>query len=296
MRSFRTPAIFTAYACILLLMSLSQVLWTLRQGFVTVSGMRAGIDGYIWMTFLQFALIVLIAPAMTAGSIASERERQTLDLILVTQTGAFKIALGKLLDGFLFLGVLVISSAPFLSLVFLTGGITPLQVARTLLFLMVSAFAALSVGLFASALFKRTAAAAVTAYLIVFAIGLGTLIPLFNGAQNAIARLANDAALMQSITTEQALALIPKSALVNPAIGLVSLLVDQTELIRQTFSGAIPYGYVYYSLFEEIRFDIVANINMAIMAGLGLCFALAAAALIRPRARRIARIRRGAAR
>jgi ABC-type transport system involved in multi-copper enzyme maturation permease subunit len=206
---------------------------------------------------------------------------------LVTNTGAFKIVLGKLLDGLLFLVVLVVSSAPFLSLVFLTGGIEPMEVARTLLFLIVCAFAALSVGIFSSSLFKRTATAAVVAYLIIFAIGLGTLLPLFYGTNAAISRLAQDAALMQSMTTETALGLIPKVTLVNPAIGLVSLLVDQTELIRQTFSNTVPYGYIYYSLFQEIRFDVVSDINMALMAGLGMLFALASAALVRPRAFRL---------
>ena len=287
MRSFRTSAVFTLYALILLALSLTQALSSLGRGYVTAPDMRAGIENYIWLAFLQFALIVLIAPAMTAGAISGERERQTLDLLLVTNTGAFKIVLGKLLDGFLFLVVLVLSSAPFLSLVFLTGGIEPMEVARTLLFLIVCAFAALSVGIFASSLFKRTAAAAVAAYLILFAIGLGTLLPLFYGSSAVISRLAQDAALMQSMTAESALAIIPKVALANPAIGLVSLLVDQTELIRQTFSNTIANGYIYYSLFKEIRFDIISDINMALMAGLGMAFALASAALVRPRAFRL---------
>lgn len=287
MRSFRTSAVFTLYALILLALSLTQALSSLGRGYVTASDMRAGIENYIWLAFLQFALIVLIAPAMTAGAISGERERQTLDLLLVTNTGAFKIVLGKLLDGFLFLVVLVLSSAPFLSLVFLTGGIEPMEVVRTLLFLIVCAFAALSVGIFASSLFKRTAAAAVAAYLILFAIGLGTLLPLFYGSSAVISRLAQDAALMQSMTAESALAIIPKVALINPAIGLVSLLVDQTELIRQTFSNTIANGYIYYSLFKEIRFDIISDINMALMTGLGMAFALASAALVRPRAFRL---------
>ena len=39
------------------------------------------------MVMLQFGMLVLVAPAMTAGSISGERERQTLDLLLVTDTG-----------------------------------------------------------------------------------------------------------------------------------------------------------------------------------------------------------------
>lgn len=54
------------------------------------------------MIMLQFGMLVLVAPAMTAGSISGERERQTLDLLLVTNTGPVKLVLGKLLESFSF--------------------------------------------------------------------------------------------------------------------------------------------------------------------------------------------------
>ena len=42
---------------------------------------------------------------MTAGSISGKRERQTLDLLLVTNTGPVKLVLGKLLESFSFLAL-----------------------------------------------------------------------------------------------------------------------------------------------------------------------------------------------
>jgi hypothetical protein len=53
MRSFRTSAVFTLYTLILLALSLSMSLSGIGRGYVTTQIMRSGIEGYIWLTFLQ---------------------------------------------------------------------------------------------------------------------------------------------------------------------------------------------------------------------------------------------------
>ena len=116
--------------------------------------MRLSVDGYAYMIMLQFGMLVLVAPAMTAGSISGERERQTLDLVLVTNTGPVKLVLGKLLESFSFLALLVMCSLPMLSLVLITGGATLAQVLISVAFLLLTALAALSVGLVCSSLFS----------------------------------------------------------------------------------------------------------------------------------------------
>ena len=54
---------------------------------------------YIGLTILELALVLLITPSLTAGSISGERERQTLDLLLITKVSPFSIILGKFLSG-----------------------------------------------------------------------------------------------------------------------------------------------------------------------------------------------------
>ena len=110
------------------------------------------------MIMLQFGMLVLVAPAMTAGSISGERERQTLDLLLVTNTRPVKLVLGKLLESFrLFPALLVMCSLPMLSLVLITGGATLAQVLISVAFRRPTALAALSAGLGALvSLFQRT--------------------------------------------------------------------------------------------------------------------------------------------
>ncbi len=286
MRSVRTSLIFTVYATALMALAAFSIR-TFRFQNIALTTMRSGIDCYIMLALMQFLLIVLVAPAMTAGAISGERERQTLDLMLVTDTGSLRIVIGKFLEGFLFLALLILSSAPFMAVVLLSGGIGALEIAKSLLFLLVCAFAALSVGLFASALFKRTATSTVVAYLAIFAIGALTLLPLLSSVSPTFQKYADDPALVQSMTAAVAFSLLPKVLLVSPAIGLFSLLTSETELMRSTFRNVVPrYSGTYYVILEKLGFERVAMVNMGIMLALALALILISALLVRPRVNR----------
>ena len=179
MRSARTPLLITLYSLLLAALAYFTVYGRFMGATVTLGDMRLSVDGYAYMIMLQFGMLVLVAPAMTAGSISGERERQTLDLLLVTNTGPVKLVLGKLLESFSFLALLVMCSLPMLSLVLITGGATLAQVLISVAFLLLTALAALSVGLVCSSLFQRTVTSTVVSYLSVFALGLVTLLPLW---------------------------------------------------------------------------------------------------------------------
>lgn len=102
MRSVRTPLLITLYSLLLAALAYFTVYGRFMGATVTLGDMRLSVDGYAYMIMLQFGMLVLVAPAMTAGSISGERERQTLDLLLVTNTGPVKLVLGKLLESFAF--------------------------------------------------------------------------------------------------------------------------------------------------------------------------------------------------
>jgi ABC-type transport system involved in multi-copper enzyme maturation permease subunit len=50
------------------------------------------------LMFLQTLMVLVLAPASTAGTISSEREKQTLDLLAVTPISSVAIVVGKLLS------------------------------------------------------------------------------------------------------------------------------------------------------------------------------------------------------
>lgn len=282
MRTIRTPLIITLYALLPLCFACVSAL-NMSQDTLTLSAMRSSVEWYILLTVLQFFLIVLVAPAMTAGSISGERERQTLELLLVTNTGSLRIVLGKLMESFGFLSLVVLSGLPMTCIVLASGGLGLGHALFSLAFLLVCAFAAAAVGLFSSALFKKTVAATVTAYLMIFAIGIGTLLPLFSGISQALVEALEDPAGISALTDGQLMRLIPPLLYVNPGLGLLSLLIDQTGLLHSTLSS-LGSGYYYYDLLKAFSFRSFALMNMAIMLAAALLLTGLSALLVRPRA------------
>ena len=128
----------------------------------------------MFVASLEFLMLSLIMPAMTAGSISGERERQTLDLMLTTCMTPADIVLGKLEAALGTMFLMVVSSLPILAMVFVYGGVT----ASDLLLLVCCFFAAAvfmgSIGLCCSALFRRTTAATVAAYAVTAVLTAGT--------------------------------------------------------------------------------------------------------------------------
>lgn len=106
--------------------------------------------------WIELVLLGLIVPTMTAGSIAGEREKQTLEILLSTTLPAFHIVIGKLAAVIATAGTFFISSLPILSLVFLIGVITPTALLQFLLYGFVFSIFVGSIGMFFSVLTKKT--------------------------------------------------------------------------------------------------------------------------------------------
>ena len=288
MRSWRTPVLITLYAMVLAAFMIFYAFRYFIRPTIGIATMSLGVDGYVLLLVLQAALLVLVGPAMTAGSIAGERERQTLDLLRVTNTGSFRIVLGKLLESFGFLCLLVISSLPILSLILVTGGANIGQVFTSVLFLLLMALAVLSAGVLASAVCKRVATATVVAYLIVFGLGVLTLIPLWwdakqIGAIYDAARNAN--------TQLKAIDYMPIAFVANPGFALLSLLYDQTQMeIANRVIG--QFSHTFNVTFQWLPFAKCYIYHMVVLAGFSVVSLGLATWFVRPN-RRGKRIRKG---
>lgn len=73
------------------------------------------------LSFAQLVLIAFMAPALTAGVISSEREKQTLSMLLTTQQSSATIVLSKLVSALSFMTLIVLATLPVYSIVFLYG-------------------------------------------------------------------------------------------------------------------------------------------------------------------------------
>jgi ABC-type transport system involved in multi-copper enzyme maturation permease subunit len=76
-------------------------------------------------TLVQFALIVLLTPGVTAGAIADEKERRTLEFLLTTELRGYEIVLGKLAARIAYMLLLLLTGLPVLALMQLLGGVDP---------------------------------------------------------------------------------------------------------------------------------------------------------------------------
>ena len=133
-----------------------------RQNFAfdpTYQSASIGRGIFAALMILQTLMIAILAPASTAGTISGERERQTLDLLAVTPISSVAIVVGKLLSALTWVFVLITASIPVAALVFVYGGVAPDDLLRGYLMLFVEAIAFGALGVFFSALVRRSGAA-----------------------------------------------------------------------------------------------------------------------------------------
>jgi ABC-2 type transport system permease protein len=126
------------------------------------------------LAFLEMIFICLITPALTAGAISGERERRTFDMLLATPLRPVSILWGKMFASLTYVQLLILAAVPLFSLVFLFGGVVLRDVVQAIGLMALTAITYGTLGLFFSALTRRTGRATVLSYLIVFILIFGS--------------------------------------------------------------------------------------------------------------------------
>ena len=257
MRGWRTALSITAYLGVLLLIGFLYYLAFVQQSMYYNNSInarqQAGMEIYTVLAILQFSLILLITPAQTAGTISSEREKQTLDLLLSTKMSSFGIIFGKLFSAMSFILLLIVTSIPLFSLVFLFGGVTPGDMIKLFLFYIVTAFAVGSFGIFYSTLFKRTVTATVVTYLTIFFLGLVSVI--LGTYMVAIQMTGPSPATNPSV---------PFVLYINPAVGLADIMVRDSGGLLSMFGygGATQSGVDFWILNSLVMIAIAVILQL----------------------------------
>jgi len=135
-----------------------------------------GIGIFTVLSFFQLLLVCFIAPAFTTGAISLEREKQTLDLLISTPLRPGAIVVGKLLAALAYVGLMILAAIPISAIVFMYGGATVDDLVRQQVVLLVTALGLGAIGLFFSAMIKRTQAATVLTYCAVLVLTIGTVL------------------------------------------------------------------------------------------------------------------------
>jgi len=175
---------------------------------------------YTVMAYIEFCIVALIVPAITAGSIAGERERQTLDVMLSSKVYPSTIVWGKLMSCMQLAVIVCISGLPVLSIVFAYGGIRFTNLIMLLITVICTAFYLGSIGILSSCICKKATTSVVMAYT-----GLIVTIVVTGGIVYIVSKLSG----IIEHAEEAFVANVANIMLLNPAATIVNLVSEQLE-------------------------------------------------------------------
>ncbi|HSD82697.1 MAG TPA: ABC transporter permease subunit [Anaerolineae bacterium] len=137
------------------------------------SGAIIGQSVFLGLMFIALLVICAIAPSLTAGAISSEHERKTYDMLLATPLRPSAIVLGKLAVSLSYTGLILLATVPLVSLSYVFGGVATIDMLQAFLMLLGFALTFNTIGLFFSALFRRTTPAILASFIVLafFVIG-----------------------------------------------------------------------------------------------------------------------------
>lgn len=210
----------------------------------------------IW---LEIVMVSFVAPALTSGSISSERERLTYDLLQVTLISPRQIVLGKYLPGLIFLLLLIMTSLPMQAPAFLMGGVVWQEILLATIILVVSTITFSALGMLLSCLIRSTRLAMTLAYsltiLSVFGVPVLGVLSLFIfgvGFPNGISSLPRGSVGLLVAAVWTILSLTPLGTMVITDFLFIdqgSLLIGEISLNAATSFQVLSPWIVYVVLY-----------------------------------------------
>jgi ABC-2 type transport system permease protein len=161
---------------------------TLSGGATDVeAGRNIGKAIFITVMVATLVQVCVITPALTAGAISGEKERQSYDLLITTLLSPLQIILGKLASALAFAMLLIFAALPMAGLSFLFGGVSGTEMLIGVVGLVATAICYATVGIFWSTVMRSTLAANVMAlgsviFLLLFIPFILVVVSLITGA------------------------------------------------------------------------------------------------------------------
>jgi ABC-2 type transport system permease protein len=144
-----------------------------------IQGSTVGVVLFLTLAYSQLALLLLLVPIFSAGSITIEKEQRTLAGLLTSLLTSGQIWWGKFVSSLLFVLLLLVTSLPVLSMAFAFGGIGPWEVFSATLTTVIVLACMSAIGLYCSSAFQRSIHATAVSYATVIAISVVTAIVFF---------------------------------------------------------------------------------------------------------------------
>ena len=146
------------------------------QGELALAGPALGRFLLENLLFLMLTLVLFVVPGYAAAQLVGERERRTLPLLQVTLLRPSEIVAGKLAAAIAWVALLVVAVGPLAAATLMLGGVTVLDVVRSVGSIMATMIGVGGLALGISAISRRTATAVVLTYATVLMLVVGTAI------------------------------------------------------------------------------------------------------------------------
>lgn len=166
----------TGYALVLLL-----TLWISHQSLAhtprRLLSQQANLAGVFFASYSQVQLlaVLLVGPALVAGTIAVERERRTIEYLFATDLANGEIVLGKLAARLVLLSYALAVGLPILALAMMLGGIGPDELLAVFTITLSTMVCVSAVSIAASVWSRRVRDALTLAYLLLAALWLAPM-------------------------------------------------------------------------------------------------------------------------
>ena len=138
------------------------------QDFIALFPIIAGVE---------FCIIALIMPVITASAISGEKEKQTFDLLMTTVMTPRAIVRGKVESAVISMMVFIVGSIPLMALSFTIGGLSWWNLFVTMIAFLIFAILTGSMGIFASTLTKKSITGIILTYVFYFIFGTMSVFP-----------------------------------------------------------------------------------------------------------------------
>lgn len=166
MRGWRAAVVLAIYLVIL-----SGITWLVYSAtrnagdsLGSPQGSQVGKGIFFTLVGFQTVMVSLLTPAFTAGSITSEKEQKTYDLLMTTLLSARSIIFGKLGSALAYVVLLILAVAPIESLAFMFGGVSPEEIILSQVVMVAAAILFASVGIFWSSVMRSSIMSNVLTY------------------------------------------------------------------------------------------------------------------------------------
>jgi len=172
MRGRRAFIVLAGYVFVLSLI-IGLFYFALSRAAPTNVVMQAGSILTPALIYVQLGLICLTAPTFSASAISSEREQQTLDLLVISLARPSSILFGKVGAALSYLLLTLFGSLPLVSLTYALGGVSLRDIAVAYLVMLVAGITFCSISFLWSTLIRRSVLAQLVSILTVIVLVVG---------------------------------------------------------------------------------------------------------------------------